>query len=229
VNPSTLFPAIERAPSLFKLRSGPQIGNYPWRTIALVLWKEGICQVAETVAPARPPQPAPRPATFQIGPRSSAGWITLLVILLGIVGFVCYARGFGAGAGDLDREKQAVAEKTALITKQQRDIQAKDAQIKDQQQKLDEANKQLNELFNSYRTVELKANESTRISMGYFPIGLIGFTSTDQLSINVNGTQHEVKVGERIDVGAAIRCQAWINSFELMKASVVTTCAPATP
>ena len=53
-------------------------------------------------------------------------------------------------------------------------------------------------------------------------------TCNENVTINVNGNQKTVAVGDSLDVGAS-SCRVEVRSFDMFKATLVTTCTPVKP
>ena len=182
--------------------------------------------MAETLAPAQP-APSAHPSHYQIAPRSWSEWTALLVLLMIVA--IC---AFGAGQASRMYEFNEAREQITKVQKENSGL--RDAVQKEQDEKKGLADKltatrnQLNDVFNSYRTVVLNSNETSLVSSGYFAVGLVGPPSNEKIAINVNGSQQTVAVGDSIDVKAS-SCRVEVRSFDMFKATLVTTCMPMKP
>ncbi|HEY2534273.1 MAG TPA: hypothetical protein VGJ20_41205 [Xanthobacteraceae bacterium] len=95
--------------------------------------------------------------------------------------------------------------------------------------KLSSVQAALNEIVPSKDTYDISPNQSLIVAGGHLTIGLVGSPSSDGIIINVNGKQQRAVVGDDIHVAvdSSTSCTIGVQSFDLFKAIVTASCAPA--
>ena len=73
--------------------------------------------------------------------------------------------------------------------------------------------------------IGLDANDTPAVSVASFAVGLVGPPANDKVSINVNGTQHTVAVGDSFDAGIS-NCRVQVKSFDSFNVTLLTSCPP---
>ena len=81
----------------------------------------------------------------------------------------------------------------------------------------------------SLNVYNINPNQSLIAADGRLTIGMIGSPGNEGIDLNVNGKQQKVAAGDIIQVSPdpSTACQVQIQSFDMFKAVLVATCAPA--
>jgi hypothetical protein len=187
--------------------------------------RSGACErtfdVVDTTAPAQPVSEPPH-RRYHMLPQGWTDWIAV-VLILGVVA-ICF---FGLGAAT---RTPIINDKLQQIDKLQKDNSGLRTTLQQEGDKnasltatLAETEKRLNEAFNAYRSIDLNANATTSVSTGGFTVRLGGPPANGRVSINVNGTQHQVTAGDSVEAGIS-NCKVHVNSIDGSKLSLLTSC-----
>jgi hypothetical protein len=103
------------------------------------------------------------------------------------------------------------------------------SQVATLEAKLSNVQATLSEIVPSKDTYNISPNQSLIVAGGHLTIGLVGSPSSDGITININGKQQEAAVGDVIHVAvdSSTSCTIGVQSFDLFKAIVTASCAPA--
>jgi Tfp pilus assembly major pilin PilA len=193
--------------------------------------RSGACErspdVVDTTAPAEPAPPLHHPKHHWMVPRGWSEWIAL-VIILGVVAICAFAAGQASKTYEINKRVQEIAEASKQVQDASEKRQLAEAGEADAKKQLAAADSQLKDAFNAYRTIVLNINDTASVATGSFTVGMVGPPANDKVSINVNGTQQTVAAGASIDAGVS-NCQVKVQSFDMFKVTLLTSCPPARP
>jgi hypothetical protein len=162
-----------------------------------------------------------------MAPRSWSEWLASVVIL-GVVALCAFGAGVAYQTYALHHMARQLDDAQKENDRMKEIVQRAEIEEKALKDKLAGADIQLNDVFNAYRTIVLNGNETASVSTGHFMVGLVGPPTNEKVSINVNGTQHTVAAGDSVDVGAS-NCRVEVKSFDMFKATLLTSCPPTKP
>lgn len=85
----------------------------------------------------------------------------------------------------------------------------------------------LDEMFRSTRTIKLNADQSKRLSIGDFTVGLATGLGSGSVSVNINGSKKNMAPADKENL--TFNCQIDLQSFDTLNASATfnTSCSPA--
>ncbi len=88
---------------------------------------------------------------------------------------------------------------------------------------------ELDEMFQSTRTIKLAANKAERVSIGGFTVGLATALGSGSVSVNINGKQQNMAPADEKTL--AFNCMIDLQSFDVLSASATfnTSCSPVSP
>ena len=151
----------------------------------------------------------------------------IVLILFIMVSGYFWGRGFNA---------RDIAQRDAAILQLQSDGQRLAADIADQnanltalRAELSSTKASLDAIMPSQNTYNINPNQSLIAADGRLTIGMIGSPGNEGINLNVNGKQQKVSAGDviRVSPDASTACQVQIQSFDMFKAVLVASCAPA--
>lgn len=183
--------------------------------------------MAETLAPAQPAPSSYHPDHHFMTPPSWREWVVLLVLLtvVGIGGFMIGLSSRTQALNDARKQTTSMQKISQSLREAYQEQEDSKKALSDQ---LTAIQNQIRDIFNSYRTIGLKGNETISVASGYFTVGLVGQPANEKITINVNGNQQTVAVGDSVDVGTS-SCRVEVRSFDMFKATLVTSCTPVKP
>ena len=82
----------------------------------------------------------------------------------------------------------------------------------------------------SPNTYSINPNQSVTVADGRLTIGLVGLPTYENVMVNINGKQQAMAVGDTaaVTVGSS-RCEVWVQSFDMFKATFIAKCEPEKP
>jgi hypothetical protein len=183
--------------------------------------------VVDTTASAQPAPPPQPPKHRWMVPGSWSEWVASAIIL-GVVAICAFFAGEARFSYVINDAQQRTTELQKQYQEKDGEFQREKDENKTLADKLAATDNRLGEAFNAYRTIVLNGNDTTSVSTGHFTVGLVGPPANDKVSINVNGTKHTVAAGDSIDVGIS-NCRVEVQSFDMFKVTLLTSCPPAKP
>jgi len=89
----------------------------------------------------------------------------------------------------------------------------------------------LEAIMPSKNTYSVVPNQSVIVGDGRLTIGLVGSPANENVTLNFNGKQQTVVVGQVVPVAvdASTNCQVAVQSFDMFKVLINASCAPAKP
>ena len=165
------------------------------------------------------PETAPR-SRF----RTPAGVVLVLFIM--VSGYF-WGRQFNA---------RDIAQRDAAILQLQADGQRLAADIADQnatltalRAELTTTKATLDAITPSLNVYNINPNQSLIVADGRLTVGMIGAPGNDGINLNINGKQQKVAAGDviRVSPDPSTACQVQLQSFDMFKAVLVASCAPA--
>lgn len=150
--------------------------------------------------------------------------ITIIAILVG-----GHLYGRFLSARDLGGRDNAIEQLRAENQKTKRALDAMSAQATELKTKLDKVQASLNAIMPSQNTFNIQPNQAIAIGNGRLTIGLVGAPSNENVTLNINGKEQPVAVGQIVEVtpDPATRCQVQVQSFDMFKAVLIASCTPA--
>jgi hypothetical protein len=212
----------------FKLPSGLQIGDHG-KVLSPSAHRKN-CKVAEMTPTDRSTETGFQPSRFRVTQRHwtvVAGRIIVIVVL--VIGSYSLGRHWRSREiTDYSNKNMALQKDNQRLTKTNSE-QAQ--QIKILRAQLEHVSTQLNEIFLPTRKLEIKANESKRLSAEQLIIGLIGTPGNESIDLNVNGKKYSVSAGSVTTLQLSTNCRIEIQSIDVLGSSAVvnTTCTAAKP
>ena len=156
--------------------------------------------------------------------RTPAGIVLILFIM--VSGYF-WGRQFNA---------RDIAQRDAAILQLQSDGQRLAADIADQnatltalRAELTSTKATLDAIMPSQNHYTISPNQSLIVADGRLTIGMIGSPGNEGINLNINGKQQKVAAGDviRVSPDPSTACQVQIQSFDMFKAALVASCAPA--
>ena len=160
---------------------------------------------------------------------SRIGLVVFGALLVAGVGIGGHIYGRQLARGDTQ-------ERDAAIIQLRADVQKLDAQLNDDngklaalQTKFTSVQARLDAIMPSQNTFNILPNQSLIAGDGRLTIGLVGPPTNDGITININGKQQSVAAGDvvRVTPDPSTDCRVQIQSFDMFKATVAASCAPA--
>ena len=161
--------------------------------------------------------------------RGRVGLVVLGVFLVLFVAVVGHIYGRVLASRD-------ILSRDATIQRLRSESQRLEVRVADQEAKLSllqgdlaKSKAALEAIVPSKNTYVVSPNELLIVADGRLSIGLIGSPSNEGININVNGQQRSVAAGDTVKVAPdpATTCQVTVQSFNMFKAVVNASCAPA--
>ena len=153
-------------------------------------------------------------------------WLIVITILVGIG---CYVIGLNVGFLDIGSAQQTIQQLRAENQKFKIQIADLNSTQVALQSKLATFEAALDEIIPSKNTYNIKPNQSMIVAGGRLTIGLIGPPTNQTVNINVNGKQQTVASGDviAITLDPQTTCRVRVQSFDMFKAVLNASCAPA--
>jgi hypothetical protein len=103
--------------------------------------------------------------------------------------------------------------------------------IADLQLQIKNAQAKLAVILPTENTYNINPNQALLVADGRLAIGLVGSPSNESINLNINGKPQTALVGTPINVAPdpSTNCQVAVQSFDMFKAVITATCAPAKP
>lgn len=103
------------------------------------------------------------------------------------------------------------------------------AELAATQAKLEYAQSTLEAIMPKKDTYIINSNQSMIVAGGRLVIGLVGPPANSSVNININGKQQPAVTGDVLTVSPdpSTTCQVTIQSFDMFRAVVASSCAPA--
>ena len=151
-----------------------------------------------------------------------------------VVGIICILVGghlYGRylSARDLGGRDNAIEQLRAESQKTKRQLDAKSAEVTQLQTKLNKVQAALNAIMPSQNTFNVQPNQAIVVGNGRLTIGLVGSPSNESVTLDINGKEQAVAVGQIVELAPdpATKCQVQVQSFDMFKAVLVASCTPA--
>ena len=151
----------------------------------------------------------------------------IIAVICILVGGHLYGRYLSSR--DLGGRDNAIEQLRAQNQKMKRQLDAKSADATELQTKLDRVQATLNAIMPSQNTFNIQPNQAIVVGNGRLTIGLIGAPSNESVTLDINGKAQSVQAGQIVEVAAdsSTKCQVQVQSFDMFKAVLVASCAPA--
>ena len=159
-------------------------------------------------------------------PYVFTAWIILLLVVAGGIG---YSLGWHFSKNSIEALKNSLATKSVDYNNIVSELQKQTIANTSLTNRLNEANAQLNEVFQSTRQINLTANKAERVSIGGFTVGLATALGSGSLSVNINGKQQNMAPADEENL--AFKCMIELRSFDVLSSSATfnTSCSPVNP
>ena len=169
---------------------------------------------------------SPRPSVFDDSRFVSAiACIVAIVVIL--VGGHLYGRYLASK--EIGGRDVLIDQLQAQVQQQKRLGDQKSAQISELQAKLARVQAQLEQIQPSKDTYNILPNQTLIVADGKITVGLIGSPANESILLNINGKQLATTAGQVIPVSSdsSANCRVAVQSFDMFKAVLTATCAPA--
>jgi hypothetical protein len=183
--------------------------------------------VTETTQPGRPHARSHRPHGTLLQRRGR-----LLVTLAFIVGALGgYILGFEVAHRDLQDAKQLIQQLQTESQKLKKEVITLGAAQINIKTDLTRVQARLHAITPTKDVYNIYPNQSLNVAEGHLTIGLVGSPTNETINININGKQYSAVSGDVINIARdpSTACQVEVQSFDMFKAVVRATCAPAKP
>lgn len=159
--------------------------------------------------------------------RFVIGAACVIAVICILVGGHLYGRYLSSL--DLGGRDNAIEQLRAQDQKTKRDLDAMSAKATELQAKLNKAQAALSAIMPSQNTFNVQPNQAIVVGDGHLTVGLVGSPSNENVTLDINGKQQQVDVGQVIDVAPdpSTKCQVQVQSFDMFKAVLVASCKPA--
>ena len=156
--------------------------------------------------------------------RTPAGIVLILFIMVS-----GYFWGRQFNARDIQQRDAAILQLQSDSQRLAADIADQSATLTALRAELSSTKAALDAITPSLNIYNINPNQSLIAADGRLTIGMIGSPGNEGINLNVNGKQHKVAAGDIIQVSPdpSTACQVQIQSFDMFKAVLVATCAPA--
>jgi hypothetical protein len=163
--------------------------------------------------------PAPRSRL-----RSPA--VIVLVLFIMVSGYF-WGRQFNAR--DIQQRDAAIQQLQSDGQRLAADIADQNATLTALRTELSTTRATLDAIMPSLNVYSIMPNQSLIAADGRLTIGMIGPPGNDGINLNINGKQQKVAAGDviRVSPDPSTACQVQIQSFDMFKAALVASCAPA--
>lgn len=151
----------------------------------------------------------------------------IIAVVCILVGGHLYGRYLSAR--DLGGRDNAIEQLRAESQKAKRQLDAKSAELTQLQTKLNKVQAALNAIMPSQNTFNIQPNQAIVVGNGHLTIGLVGSPSNESVTLDINGKEQAVAVGQIVELAPdpATKCQVQVQSFDMFKAVLVASCTPA--
>jgi len=156
-------------------------------------------------------------------------FLTIIFVLAGAIAGFAY-RGYVDYSDISDSDRRVLEFRT-----QERNLKAQVAELAAKldaaQTKLKSVQATLDSLMPAENTYNIKPNESMVVAGGRLTVALVGPPTNQNIRINVGGTERLAVAGDIIDVAPdpSTKCRVVVQSFDMFKAILNASCAPAKP
>ena len=183
--------------------------------------------MTDTTDADRPPAHRHRPQGTLLQRRGR-----LLVTVAFIIGAIAgYVLGFQAGHRDILDAKQLIQQLQTESQKFKKDLLTQTTELINLKSDLTRVQAALSKMMPAKNIYNINPNQSMIVGDGHLTMGLVGSPKNESITININGKQYSAVSGDVINVAAdpSTACRVEIQSFDMFKAVVMATCAPAKP
>jgi hypothetical protein len=156
--------------------------------------------------------------------RTPAGVVLILFIMVS-----GYFWGRQFNARDIQQRDAAILQLQSDNQRLAADIADQNANLTAMRAELTSTKATLDAIMPSQNTYNINPNQSLIAADGHLTIGMVGSPGNDGINLNVNGKQQKVAAGDvvRVSPDASTACQVQLQSFDMFKAVLVASCAPA--
>jgi hypothetical protein len=183
--------------------------------------------VTETTQPGRSHAHKHRPRGTLLQRRGR-----LLVSLAFIIGAIGgYVLGFQVAHRDLEDAKQLVQQLQTESQKFKKELLNQTAAQINMKSDLTNVQAALHKIMPVKDVYNIYPNQALNVADGRLTVGLVGSPTNDSININISGKQYSPVSGDVINVAPdpSTACRVEIQSFDMFKAVIIATCAPAKP
>jgi len=155
---------------------------------------------------------------------SPAGIVLVLFIMVS-----GYFWGRQFNARDIQQRDAAIQQLQSDGQRLAADIADQNATLTALRAELSTTKAALDAITPSLNVYNINPNQSLIAADGRLTIGMIGSPGNEGIDLNVNGKQQKVAAGDviRVSPDPSTACQVQLQSFDMFKAVLVATCAPA--
>ena len=155
---------------------------------------------------------------------SPAGIVLVLFIMVS-----GYFWGRQFNARDIQQRDAAIQQLQSDAQRLAADIADQNATLTALRTELSSTKAALDAITPSLNVYNINPNQSLIVADGRLTIGMIGSPANEGIDLNVNGKPQKVAAGDviRVSPDPSTACQVQLQSFDMFKAVLVATCAPA--
>jgi hypothetical protein len=155
--------------------------------------------------------------------------VVTFAFIIGAVGG--YVLGFEVAHRDLQDAKQLIQQLQTESQKFKKELLNQTASQINMKSDLTSVQAALHKIMPVADVYNIYPNQALNVADGRLTVGLVGSPTNDSINININGKRHSAISGDVINVAPdpATACRVEIQSFDMFRAVVVASCAPAKP
>jgi|HubBroStandDraft_4_1064222.scaffolds.fasta_scaffold186655_2 hypothetical protein len=156
--------------------------------------------------------------------RTPAGVVLVLFIMVS-----GYFWGRQFNSRDIQQRDTAILQLQSDSQRLAADIADQSATLTALRTELSSTKATLDAIMPSLNVYNISPNQSLIAADGRLTIGMVGSPGNEGIDLNVNGKQQKVAAGDvvRVSPDPSTACQVQLQSFDMFKAVLVASCAPA--
>jgi hypothetical protein len=183
--------------------------------------------VTETTQPGRPNVRRHRPQGTLLQRRGRL--LLTLTFIIGALGG--YILGYEVANRDLQDAKQLIQQLQTESQKLKKQVITLGAAQININTELARVQARLHAITPAKDVYNIYPNQSLNVAEGRLTIGMVGSPTNETVTININGKQYSAVSGDVINIARdpSTACQVEVQSFDMFKAALHATCAPAKP
>lgn len=178
---------------------------------------------------------ADRSAQTGLSPRAAWRLLTrrrraLILFVEGMlivgVAFIGHFTGRELARRQLEKREELVIELREELQKRGGELGRRSDQLTALQAKLNSVQAALDAIVPSENTYNIVPNQSLLVAGGRLTVGLVGQPANQTVTLNINGKEHSLATGDLLSFAPDNRtsCQVTVQSFDMFKATINSTC-----
>ena len=151
-----------------------------------------------------------------------------LILFVAMVG---HLTGRELGRRNLEKREELVIELREELQKRGGELGRRTDQLTALQAKLNSVQAALDAIVPSENTYNIVPNQSLLVGGGRLTVGLVGQPANHTVTLNVNGKEQALAAGDVLSLAPDDKtsCQVTLQSFDMFKATINSTCAAKKP